>query len=67
METKKDYIINENVKVLDGLTEVLQEQVSMMKRLPLNEIAIWTDTQLDNDEKGSKAENTIDDPYQRLI
>ena len=36
METKKDYTINENVKVLDGLTEVLQEQVIMMKRLPLN-------------------------------
>ena len=67
METKKDYTINENVKVLDGLTEVLQEQVSMMKRLPLNEIAIWTDTQLDNDEKGSKAENPIDDPYQRFF
>ena len=31
METKKDYTINENVKVLDGLTEALQEQVSMMK------------------------------------
>ena len=55
METKKDYTINENVKVLDGLTEVLQEQVSMMKRLPLNEIAIWTDTQLDNDDKLSNA------------
>ena len=60
METKKDYTINENVKVLDGLTEVLKEQVSMMKRLPLNEIAIWTDTQLEKDENETNNENPID-------
>ena len=35
METKKDYIINENVKVLDGLTEALQKQVTWMECLPL--------------------------------
>lgn len=67
METKKDYIINENVKVLDGLTEALQKQVTWMECLPLYDIETWSDTQLDNGEKGTEAENPIDNPNQRFF